>query len=68
LPSRRLSTMAVSVEKGVNNAPSMAVTGREEILPGSCWRQIRAPLLAKADRQSCRAKKPARRFQPAFTA
>src|SRR5262245_61570886 len=34
-PSFRFSTMAESVEKGVNNAPSLAVIGRDEMRPGS---------------------------------
>src|SRR5207302_8610352 len=45
LPSRRFSTIALSLESGVNRAPSEAVTGCEEIRPGSRRRQISEPLL-----------------------
>src|SRR2546425_8653885 len=44
-PSRRFSTIALSLERGVKSAPSDAVTGCEEIRPGSRRRQISEPLL-----------------------
>ena len=43
-PSRRLSTMALSVESGVKSAPSVVVTGLAGIRPGNWRRQIREPL------------------------
>src|SRR5688572_27319703 len=40
-PSRRPSTTAAALESGVKSAPSSAVSGCADILPGSCLFQIR---------------------------